>query len=453
MKNLSCTIRPDCVIRTWPRIELYQNSTLKYTPPRDFPAYWEKMNGSRLKIIRTWVTLDEIWDIETGEYNWNYQIGVDKLGEKRYYPYDWRSNQPSETLFEEYLTSYCAIAEEAILNIRRFEREVTDGILSREKYEEVCERVIEHCRTLCPNIIYIEVSNESEIRGFGKLTVQEYMPLYDCICRAVNRLNKKHGWSLKVGGTAMTDGGVMRGLWHEYMKALAEDACPDKRIDFYSFHAYSMDTNCLNQMLNMHRHDLKKYGLPDSPLFFDEYGVRGQNPAPIENLMNACGTLRGMLRSADFENFHIFPWCTYHNPGFQMSYTQYIRLPESGYAPTPNGLSVKMLFGMLRDEVVVEGDTDYRVRATGQEREIYLIVNNPEDETLRVNIHFTALEGQCAKAEIREVDEEHNNSVMNPPCMDLEITETMELPVKEGETDVCLTIPRYGFVSCRLVTL
>ncbi len=449
MSILNCTIRPDYIIRTWPRIEKYQNSTLKYTPPRDFPAYWEKMNGSHLKIIRTWVTLDEIWNIETDEYDWNYQIGVDKLGEKRYYPYDWKSNQPSDTHFEDYLTSYCAIADEAMLNIRRFERETTDGILSYEKYEEVCERVIEHCRELCPNIVYIEASNEFELTGFGQLTVQEYLPLYHCICRAVTRLNKKHGWSLKVGGTAMGNS-VIRGLWHQFMKALSDDNDPDKRIDFYSFHIYNTDTNSINQAYNIHRADLVKYNLPDLPLFLDEYGVRRQNPEPIENLMNASGTLKGMMRAADLENCHVFPWCTYHNPGFQMSYTQYIRLDEGGYAPTPNGLSVKMLCGMLEDEIVVEGDTDYRVRATSQDNQLYLIVTNPADETLTFNAHFTALKGEHARVEIRMVDEKHNNAVMNPPCMDLEITETREMSIVNGEADMALTLTRYGFACCRV---
>ena len=452
MSCLNCTIRPDYVIRTWPRIEKYQNSTLRYTPPKDFPAYWMKSIGFRPKIIRTFVTLDEIWNIETDEYDWNYRIGVDRLGEKRYYPYDWPSTRPSDTLFEDYLTSYCAMAEEALLNVRRFERETADGILPYEKYEEVCERVIEHCRERCPNITYIEVSNESEVDAFGRLTVKEYMPLYHCICRAVNRLNRKHGWNLLVGGTSMTGSFSIRGLWHEYMKALAEDTCPDRRIDFYSFHTYHTDNNRLSQLYSLHRADLKRYGLPDVPVFFDEYGVRGCSAEPLESLMNASGTLRGMLRAADFENFHVFPWCTFHNPSLQMSYTQFIRTEAGGYVPTPNGLAVKALAGMLRDEVVVEGDCGYRIRATAQDREIYLILVNPDDETLDVGIHFTALPGLHAKAEIRMVDEIHNNSLMNPPCTDLAVTENRGIGITDGEADLVLSLPRYGFAGCRITT-
>ncbi len=454
MKEISFEVRPDYVLREWPRIEKYQNSTLRYTPPKDFPAFWVKINQSRPKVIRTWVTLDEIWDIDSDQYNWNYQIGVDTKGDKRYYPYDWPSTRPSETLFEDYLTSYCDMAEEAMLNIRRFERETADGILSYEKYEEVVEKVIEHCRMLCSNIVYIEVSNESEIRGFGGITVPEYMKLYDCICRAVARLNAKHRWSLKVGGTAMTDSwGVMTGLWHEYMKALSEDECPDKRIDFYSFHAYDTDTYRLQQMYNIHRADLKKYNLPDVPLFFDEYGVRNCKEEPIENLMNASGTLKGMMRTADFENFHIFPWCTFHNPGYQMSYTQYIRLPEGGYAPTANGLSVKVLCGMLKDEIAVVGDTDYRVRATAEGKKMYLILTNPDEEEMVFNARVASLDGSKVTAELRRVDEKNNNAVMNPPCSDLTVTECFDTEIVEGNADISVTLPRFGFASLTLTVI
>ncbi|MDO4740567.1 MAG: hypothetical protein Q4A66_07875, partial [Eubacteriales bacterium] len=309
--ELSFTVHRSRVIRKWPRIERYQNSTLRYTPPVDFPARWISQNG-RPKIIRTWVTLDEIYDAEQNAYDWNYQIGVDKLGDRRYYPYDWPKTRPSDTRFEEYLRVFCSMADEALLNVRRFERETADGLMSYEKYGQIVERVIEHCRELCPNIAYIEVSNESEIRSFGSLTIKEYMPLYDAVCRAVDRLNMRRGWALKVGGAAMTENGVLDGMWMEYLQALSEDACPTRKIDFYSMHAYCPDTNVLQQMYNLHRAGIKKYSLPDAPLFFDEYGVMPCSPEPLDSLRNASGALVGMMRSADLENFFIFPWCTFH---------------------------------------------------------------------------------------------------------------------------------------------
>lgn len=442
--SMNFTVKRSRIIRDWPRIELYQNSTLRYTPPANFPAHWVSQNG-RPSIIRTWVTLDEIYDVETDTYDWNYQIGVDKLGDKRYYPYDWPKTRPSNTHFEDYLTSFCSMADEALFNIRRFERETADGIMSYEKYEEIVENVIEHCKKLCSNIVYIEVSNECEIKSFGKMTVREYMPLYDAVCRAVARLNAKYGWELKVGGTAMTDHGALDGMWLEYLKALSEDTCPEKRIDFYSMHAYDEDVNILQQLYNMHRFGLKKYGLPDAPFFFNEYGTLGCSPETLDSLRNASGTLVGMMRSADLENFYIFPWCTFHNPVLQMSYTQYVGTDDGRYMPTPNGLAVHMLWGMLKEELQIAGDTDFRARCTADGNKLYFIISNPDDEPLEVHFKVTELEGSSAKISVCQVDEEHNNAVMAPPCMELSLTKAWNAGISDGELQVDYQLPRYGF--------
>lgn len=474
MQTMEFTVHSDQIIRPWPRIEQYQNSTLRYTPPADFPAHWQRQNG-RVKMIRVWVTLDEIWNIEDDTYNWNYRIGVDRLGEKRYYPYDWPNTRPSDTLFEDYLTSYCAMADEAMLNIRRFERETADGVLSYEKYEEVCEKVIEHCRDLCGNIAWIEVSNESEIGGFGGLTVEEYMSLYNAVCRAVNRLNARRGWSLKVGGTAMTGSYATRGLWHEYMKALAEDTCPDRRIDFYSFHSYNHDVDCLQQLYSIHKSDVAKYNLPDAPVFFDEYGTCAATGVLTDSLQNACETLTGMLRGADLPGMYVFPWCTFHNPNRQISYTQYVRLPDDTYAPTPNGQAVHMLFGMLENELRLEcqryiydqetgkllrreaapfcSQPLFRARATGDTKHLYLIVTNPADEPLTVNCHLSALEGSRAEVVIRQVDAAQNNAVTGPVCRELGVTETREIAIEEGESDLQCLLPPFGFACWSIQVL
>ncbi|MBE5782770.1 MAG: hypothetical protein E7329_05560 [Clostridiales bacterium] len=450
MQTMNFAVKAGQTVRTWPRVELYQNSTLRYTPPADFADFWVS-NNCRPKIIRTWVTLDEIWDIETDTYDWNYQIGVDKLGDKRYYPYDWPISRPSETHFEDYLTSFCRLADEAMLNIRRFERETADGLMSYEKYEEVVEKVIEHCKDLCDNIVYIEVSNESEIPSFGSLTVAEYMPLYNCICHVVKRLNERRGWNLKVGGTAMTGGWTLRGLWHDYMKALAEDTDPDKRIDFYSFHAYNPDNNCLQQMYNMHKSDVVKYGLPDAPLFFDEYGTRRATGVLTDSLQNASETLTGMLRGADLHGMYIFPWCTFHNPELQMSYTQYLRLPEGGYAPTPNGHAVHMLCGMLDDEVVIQGNTNFRARATRKGNQVYMIVTNPSEDPLQIACTVEQLEGQKAEVVMRQVDAKQNNVVTNPPCTELAVTEFREVTLVEGAASIACELPPFAF-ACWTIT-
>ena len=42
----------------------WQNSTLRYAPPEDFPAHMAREIG-RAALMRVWITLDEYWDYRT----------------------------------------------------------------------------------------------------------------------------------------------------------------------------------------------------------------------------------------------------------------------------------------------------------------------------------------------------------------------------------------------------
>ena len=48
------------VLRAWPNVGKYQNTTLRYTPNTDFPEVMEEIIG-KPDIIRLFVTLDEDW--------------------------------------------------------------------------------------------------------------------------------------------------------------------------------------------------------------------------------------------------------------------------------------------------------------------------------------------------------------------------------------------------------
>ena len=106
-----------------------------------------------------------------------------------------------------------------------------------------------------------------------------------------------------------------------------------------------------------------------------------------------------------------------------------------------------MLGRMLRDEVVVKGDWCGRVRATREDRKMTILLTNPDDEPLAVNCTIEELEGTKVRICMSHVDETNNNAVMNPPCTELTVTETMELPIVNGAVHVSCVMPRFGF-SC-----
>lgn len=53
------SVDASCSVRSWPHVERYQNTTLRYTPGPDFPPAMEAYLG-KPQIIRLFVTLDEV---------------------------------------------------------------------------------------------------------------------------------------------------------------------------------------------------------------------------------------------------------------------------------------------------------------------------------------------------------------------------------------------------------
>jgi hypothetical protein len=73
----------------------WQNSTLRYSPPEDFPEHMVKEIG-RAEIMRTWITLDEYYDYRTGELYPDYDIGVARYpSDELHFPYDWHNIVPA----------------------------------------------------------------------------------------------------------------------------------------------------------------------------------------------------------------------------------------------------------------------------------------------------------------------------------------------------------------------
>lgn len=400
---MKITVDSQKTVRKWPRVEAYQNTTLRYTPPPDFAAYSASVIG-KPKILRCWITLDEVWDNRTDEYFWDYQIGVNRYeNDPGHYFYDWLVSVPSETKFIDYLRTNSAQAEEILLCFRRYEREVTDGIISYEKYEKVLEKVLEHYKKLFPNIRYIECCNESELSVFGGLTIPEYYRIYKCASRVVKKLNKKHHYQmpLELGGTAMSGLVGRWNQWSEFLTTLAEDEPEERDISFYSVHDYAKNVYRLMDFYVMHKQLVKRLGLPDVPLFIDEYGTTGYwhnqfGEGADENMKNASGIINAMILGSYLDGAYIFPWCTFHDPVRQVNYTQFIKTEDGSYVPTPNGNAVTALHMMLENELMIEEYTEHKAVATGGGGKVALLVTNPGDAPLNIDVTVNGLSGYTA---------------------------------------------------------
>ncbi|MBQ1259873.1 MAG: hypothetical protein IIX97_07150 [Clostridia bacterium] len=391
---------------------VWQNSTLRYSPPEDFPPYLAKEIG-RAKIMRVWITLDEYWDHRTGAFYPDYDIGVARYDvSELHYPYDWKNivPAPSGTRFKGYLTSHAENADELLLNVRRYEREVSDGVITYDQYEEIFEKAVEYCKELAPNIRYIECCNEIDIKSFGLLSAEEYVRIYHCAYRAVRRLNQKHCYSLplEIGGYAAAHPLIDFERVTDIMRLLSESDIGTCPMDFYSYHHYDTSMTAalitrkefdlaelggvgkLRKLMQMHNEMLEKFSLPKKPVFLNELGKARTTGVDGDSLFNAAGLITYLIAygSEGLENMYPFPWCTFHNPELQISYTQFLLNEDGSYSATPNGMAIKMLHSLKGDKLKctvsdsIGRDPEFQAVATENDGIISVVCTNPSGETV-----------------------------------------------------------------------
>lgn len=461
----------------------WQNSTLRYAPPEDFPAYLAGQIG-RAAIMRVWVTLDEYYDYRTGECYPDYDIGVARYPtEQLHYPYDWANivPAPSGTRFRAYLTSHAAAADELLLNVRRLEREVSDGVITYEQYEEIFERAVEYCKSLAPNIRYIECCNEVDIKTFGLLTAEEYVKIYLCAYRAVKRLNERHHYDipLLVGGYAAAHPLHGWKLMQDVMRLLRESEIGDCPMDFYSYHHYETPATTglircgrlgeaalsgvekLKLIARQHEELLRELGLPKKPVFLNELGKARTTGVDGDALYNAAGLITYLLAFGTKEEpeLYPFPWCTFHNPRLQISYTQFLLCEGGGYAMTPNGVAVKMLHDLHGEKLgcrVSEScgrDADWQAVAVEDGGAVSVLVANPSGETVACEMEIAGLAAGKYRIVGRLCDSYHNNCVTSVKCDGrvIEVTgEAIRAVAEDGVFRHVFVLEKDGFVLYRV---
>jgi hypothetical protein len=430
----------------WKRVELYQNTTLRYPPVPEFAAMVAAAYG-RPHLLRCWVTLDEVWDYRTDEYFLDYQIGVNRYkDDPNHFIYDWGSTVPTQIHIQEHLKSFSENSDALMLNLRRYERETAEGIVSLDKYEEVVEKVVAFYKQLCPNIRYIEVSNESDYRSFGDIDGTHYYKLYQRVCNAVTRLNNKNQYAMPLGVGGTSTNAVMSRpqLWREFLQNLASDKNPNFMLDFYSVHDYTRDPDRLKAFYAMHQTWIKELELPDLPIHVDEDGYTDTTGVWTDSLKNASGVLVAMIQSADLPGLHIHPWCTYHNPNLQMSFTQYITLEDGAIVPTPNGHAMRALALQKKDRLEIGGKQPYNsaILATADESGIAILATNATGHPQSLEISLQLPEG--GKTVTRYlVDRVHNNLLTGPETRSLLVTE--RFPAKQDTLQLSAVLDDYAF--------
>ena len=389
-------------------------------PNADLPLKVAESYG-RLRLVRYHVCLDEVYDFRNDTFRFDYPIGHFLFeDEPRKWRAYWERTFRTQTSMKELMKNFADNTDDILLGIWRYERDVLDGLVTWEQYERAIETTIEHYKEFCPNIRYIEFSNECY---YWQISSEQYYKLYSCVVRSVNRLNQKHHYEkpLLVGGNAIDSIINRPHLWWEFLKIYAEDTNPEKRLDFYTFHDYHVDHGPrLHQMIAIHKAFLKKLNLPEKPMFFDEFGhVCPASGDLTSNLKNAAGVLVTMIASLPYENLELSPWCTFHNPDSQMCYTHFLE-KDGKYIETPMAHAMQLL-SKIDGEVVpytAEKETNpvsENVLIVKGKDAYYVLAVNLRDRDMFFDITLTGMKETFLHIVAYMVDEELNNCLTGNP--------------------------------------
>jgi hypothetical protein len=438
----------------------FWNTSLRFAPSPDILRTAANRIG-RPKMIRAWLTLDEMYDYRDDSYHFNYRIGRNRYREDdAIHWYDRKRSAESEVDYQDYLDAVSAEADELLLCFRRYEHEAFNGVLGFAKYREVLKTCLTHCIERAPNITTLEVCNEWAWPHFGGLDHDRYWQIYREACRIAAELTDEMclGEPLKVSGPASaTDHFDHVG---KFLRRYSDDADPARRLDAITLHDYSSGGGParvlhLRARLNAW---LAEHGLPGSlPVWVTEMGLREGRTEPDANLQTSAGVPALLWQMDRAGNMVGMPWCLHHDPDVQLWGTQ--TLPDGRL--TPAGVAMELL-GMHRGSrldvenngVDSDGNGVYAL-ATADTGQFVVHLWNYADTGAEVDVRVTLPAHLATGAEMRvesfRLDATHNNALSDasarPDGLDVQrqvLSAGPSLHVREA-------LPAYGTVLRRMM--
>ncbi|MEK6796390.1 MAG: hypothetical protein AABZ39_16555 [Spirochaetota bacterium] len=332
------------------------NTSMRVAPSKDIIGKAVSLYG-KPRIVRAWVVLNEYWDYRDDSYHPDHIIGADRhTDDAAMFRYDRTVTRPSSVSFREYFDAVSSNAEEVLLCIRRYEREVMRGIISEEKYEAVLTKVLLELKERYSNIRWLEVLNESESSIFGGLDADTYYRFYRMYYRAVAAVNarKLPGPELGIGGPISATDYLER--VYSFLKRYAADTDTSKRLDFICHHDYTSSHRPvrIGELRECIDGWLAEFGLPQTlPVFISEIGIH--EALGKDNLRYAAGVMT-VLQEAYRHRFIPMPWCLHHDIKLQLGAT--MLLADGRPTPYGNAMAMCALHGDEELAVAITGNTD-----------------------------------------------------------------------------------------------
>jgi hypothetical protein len=219
--------------------------------------------------------------------------------------------------------------------------------------------------------------------------------------------------------------------------------------------------NKLRHILKLHNEMLADFDLPKRKVFLNELGRAKTTGIDGDSIYNAAGLITYLLAIGckDEPELYPFPWCTFHNPNLQISYTQFLLCEDGSYAMTPNGMAIKMLHSIAGERLGVSvsensaRDLEYCAVAAEDEKGIFVLATNASGEP---DIGELEIEGMPAGEYVIKghlCDAKHNNCVTCRACDGKTLEQTGEAIRKVGADGVfrhIFSLENYAFVLYRI---
>lgn len=220
-----------------------------------------KVQALGIKYTRAWIKPAKYYNEATGTYTYNY---LEHEGNTAY----------------SYMNQIALHSDRIFLNIDQCSTELTynQPALARE----VLKNGIRHYKQRYPQIEFIEAFNEpkkSWTPGYDEapnMEIDAYYTWYKEFYTIIQELNTELNPAipLKIGGPASVS--LDMDFNQQFLDKYAADTNPNKRLDFFSYHAYNRRSNPANVETDKATVQgwLSARGLnPDTPVYVTEYGV------------------------------------------------------------------------------------------------------------------------------------------------------------------------------------
>lgn len=456
-EGITRTIDVSKTFREFPNLTGYWNTSLQKAPAPVIGKIAEESFG-KAKIVRCWLNLDEMWDYRTRQFDFNFQIGVDKyknIAEKFRESWNWEVESPVR--FYDYLKAFSNHSEEILLNIRRYERDIMDKTIpvSGEDYKMIIKEGLKHYKKLCPNIKYVQIGNEYDGKSFMNATEDEYYPFYKIGCEAVNEVNEELGLEGNdriFVGMSPPAGNTLQRLGRLF-NLYKNDDSKTKRMDFISWHEYGVPIPSTANREKEVKSLLRENNLPENlPLFISEhqpYHGTYQDEQLEHHMLNTSYLPKSLYFASLYSpQVNIFPWVLYHNEKIQTKFMYFsgpnkVETKDDEIKMLPLGCSVKFLSMLKGKEISVENsiDADNLVLASCEKNQLVIeAINYGEPGVVKLNIeNIAGVFNRVKKNKIHLVkyliDSKHSNCLTNSEYPGgIEEVEEYELDIRSGNT-------------------